>query len=98
MSDVAVEAVEKSDLRLDEIDFFIPHQANLRIIDAAAKRLKLDSEKVIVTLDKFGNTSAASIPTALDISVKSNKIKKGDNIVSAAFGGGLTWASMVFTL
>jgi 3-oxoacyl-[acyl-carrier-protein] synthase-3 len=98
MADIAVEAVEKSNLKLEDIDFFIPHQANLRIIDAAAKRLKLSSDKVVVTLDKFGNTSAASIPTALDIAVKSNRIKKGDNIVSAAFGGGLTWASMMFTL
>ncbi|MGA1862379.1 ketoacyl-ACP synthase III [Deferribacter thermophilus] len=98
MADVAVKAVEESGLRFDEIDFLIPHQANLRIIDAIAKRLSLDSDKVVVTLDKFGNTSAASIPTALDIARKSGKIKEGSNIVSAAFGGGLTWAAAVFTL
>jgi len=97
MAEIAVEAVEKSGLSFEDIDFFIPHQANVRIIDAAAKRLKLDHDKVIITLDKFGNTSAASIPTALDLCVKSNKIKRGDNIVSAAFGGGLTWASTFFT-
>lgn len=98
MAEIAVEAVEKSGLTFEDIDFFIPHQANFRIIDAAAKRLKLDHDKVIITLDKFGNTSAASIPTALDLSIRSKKIKKGDNIVSAAFGGGLTWASTFFTL
>lgn len=98
MAEIAVEAVEKSGLTFEDIDFFIPHQANFRIIEAAAKRLKLDHDKVIITLDKFGNTSAASIPTALDLSIRSKKIKKGDNIVSAAFGGGLTWASTFFTL
>ncbi|MGA1847496.1 beta-ketoacyl-ACP synthase III [Deferribacter abyssi] len=97
MKDAAVTAVEKSGLSFNDIDYFIPHQANLRIIDAAAKRLKLSDDKVIITLDKFGNTSAASIPTALDIAVKSGKIKKGNNVVSAAFGGGLTWGSTVFT-
>lgn len=98
MADVAVKAVEESGLNFEDIDFLIPHQANLRIIDAVAKRLKLDSDKVIVTLDKFGNTSAASIPTALDIARKNGKIKEGANIVSAAFGGGLTWAATVFTI
>ncbi|MBZ4642888.1 MAG: 3-oxoacyl-[acyl-carrier-protein] synthase [Deferribacteres bacterium] len=98
MAEIAVEAVEKSGLALEDVDYFIPHQANVRIIDAAAKRLKLEHDKVIITLDKFGNTSAATIPTALDISVKSGKIKKGDNVVSAAFGGGLTWASIFFTM
>lgn len=98
MAEIAVEAVEKSGLTFEDIDFFIPHQANFRIIEAAAKRLNLTHDKVIITLDKFGNTSAASIPTALDLSIRSKKIKKGDNIVSAAFGGGLTWASTFFTL
>lgn len=98
MAEVSVQAVEKSGLKFEDVDFFIPHQANLRIIDAAAKRLGLDHDRVIITLDRYGNTSAATIPTALDIAVRSGKIKKGDNIVSSAFGGGLTWASTFFTL
>jgi len=98
MKDAAVQVVKESSLDFEDIDFFIPHQANLRIIDAAAKRLKLSEDKVIVTLDKFGNTSAASIPSSLDLAIKEGKIKKGDNIVMAAFGGGFTWASAVLTL
>lgn len=97
MAEASVQAVERSGLKFEDVDYFIPHQANLRIIDAAAKRLNLDHERVIITLDKFGNTSAATIPTALDLAVRSGKIKKGDNVVSSAFGGGLTWASTFFT-
>lgn len=97
MADATAKAVESSGLRHEDVDFFIPHQANLRIIDAAAKRINLSNDKVIITLDKFGNTSAATIPSALDIAVRYGRIKKGDNIVCAAFGGGLTWGSMLFT-
>ena len=97
MADAAEKAVLESGLKYEDIDYFIPHQANLRIIDAAAKKLKLDKDKVIITLDKYGNTSSATIPTSLDIAVREGKIKKGHNIVSAAFGGGLTWGSMLFT-
>ncbi len=97
MSDAAEKAVLQSGLSYEDIDFFIPHQANLRIIDAAAKRLKLDKDKVIITLDKYGNTSSATIPSSLDIAVREGKIKKGHNVVAAAFGGGLTWGSMFFT-
>ena len=97
MAEATAKAVESSGLKYEEVDFFIPHQANLRIIDAAAKRINLTYDKVIVTLDKFGNTSSATIPTALDIAVRDGRIKRGANIVSAAFGGGLTWGSMLFT-
>ncbi len=97
MADAAEKAVLESGLKYEDIDYFIPHQANLRIIDAAAKKLKLDKDKVIITLDKYGNTSSATIPTSLDIAVREGKIKKGHNVVSAAFGGGLTWGSMLFT-
>jgi len=98
MAEATATAVKKSDFSAEDVDWFIPHQANIRIIDAAAKRIGLSSEKVIVTLNKFGNTSSATIPTSLDFAVKDGRIKQGDNIVSAAFGGGLTWGSMSFTL
>ena len=73
----------------------IPHQANIRIIEASAKRLKLSMDKVYVNLDKYGNMSAASIPVALDEAYREGKIKKGDNIVLVGFGGGLTWGASV---
>jgi len=97
MAEATAKAVESSGLKYEDVDFFIPHQANLRIIDAAAKRINLSYDKVIVTLDKYGNTSSATIPTALDIAVRDGRIKRGSNVVSAAFGGGLTWGSMLFT-
>ena len=71
----------------------IPHQANLRIIKAIASRLKLPMNKVVVNLDKYGNTSSASIPIALDDAVRTGRIRKGDYILLEAFGSGLTWAS-----
>ncbi|ADQ07296.1 3-oxoacyl-(acyl-carrier-protein) synthase III [Caldicellulosiruptor hydrothermalis 108] len=90
----AVEKVlEKVGLSSSDIDVFIPHQANIRIIESAAKRLKIPMEKVFVNLHKYGNTSAASIPIALDEAIEEGKIKKGDKIVLVGFGGGLTWAS-----
>jgi 3-oxoacyl-[acyl-carrier-protein] synthase-3 len=97
MADAAQEAASAAGFSSDQIDWMIPHQANLRIIDAAAKRLGLDKEKVIINLTNYGNTSAATIPTALDQAVRDGRIQRGHNVVSAAFGGGLTWGSMAFT-
>lgn len=97
MADVAQEAADAAGFSADDIDWMIPHQANLRIIDAAAKRLGIDKEKVIINLQSYGNTSAATIPTALDQAVRDGRIKRGQNVVSAAFGGGLTWGGMAFT-
>ncbi|MDD4546807.1 MAG: ketoacyl-ACP synthase III [Oscillospiraceae bacterium] len=91
-------AMEKAGVTAEQIDWFVPHQANLRIISVAARKFNIDMDKFIVTLEKFGNTSASSIPIALDISIKSGKIKKGDKLAMAAFGGGLTWGSAVVTL
>lgn len=88
-------AVEKAGLILEDVDFFIPHQANLRIIQSAMKKLNLQSHKVYVNLDKYGNTSAASIPVALDEAYRRNLIKKGDVVLLVAFGAGLTWGSTV---
>ena len=95
MGEAAIKALDRAEVDCTEIDFLIPHQANMRIIQSAAKRLKVPMEKVMVTVDKYGNTSAASIPMALADAVKMKKIKKGDMIVLVGFGAGLTWASSV---
>lgn len=95
MGKSSINAVKKSNLTVDDIDFLVPHQANIRIISAAAKKLKLPMEKVHVNLDKYGNMSAASIPVALDEAIRNEKIKKGDNVVLVGFGGGLTWGACV---
>lgn len=97
MSDAAKEAAESAGFAPDDIDWVIPHQANTRIIEAAAKRLDVPMEKVVMNIQQYANTSAATIPTALDQYVREGKIKRGHNIVSAAFGGGLTWGSMALT-
>ena len=93
MGDSAVEALERAGLHEDQIDMLIPHQANLRIIDATAKRLKLDHDKVYINVDRYGNTSAASIPIALDEANEKGLLKKGDIILCVAFGAGFTWGS-----
>ncbi len=95
MGDAAVEAVRKVGLTFEDIDLLIPHQANLRIIDAAARRLELAREKVWVNLDRYGNTSAASVPIAIAEAADSGVLKEGMNIVLVAFGAGLAWAAGV---
>ena len=95
MGEAAVEAIAKAGLQLDEIDLLIPHQANLRIIDAAAKRLGLPPEKVWINLDRYGNTSAASVPICLAEAADAGALRPGMNVVLVAFGGGLSWAACV---
>jgi 3-oxoacyl-[acyl-carrier-protein] synthase-3 len=95
MGDSAAEAVRKAGLSFGDIDMLIPHQANVRIIDAAADRLDLPREKVWVNIDRYGNTSAASIPIALFEAEASGALHEGDNLVFVAFGGGLAWAAGV---
>lgn len=90
------EALDKAGLGLNQLDFFVPHQANVRIIDAAVERLELPKEKVIVNVDRFGNTSAASVAIALDEAVRSGRIQPGQVVAMTGFGAGLTWASAVF--
>jgi 3-oxoacyl-[acyl-carrier-protein] synthase-3 len=90
---VAQEALEHNKVKPEEIDFLVPHQANLRIIQAMAQRLNMPMEKVVLTLPKYGNTSAASIPMALDEAVRDGRIKENHLLLFEAFGGGLTWAS-----
>lgn len=95
MGDAANKALENAKLTANDIDCFVPHQANLRIVQSAAKRLGFPMEKVVVNVDKYGNTSAASIPIALDEAVKNGRIKNGSTILLVGFGGGLTWAASV---
>ena len=90
---IAHEILEKNNIDPSDITIMIPHQANVRIVQAVAKRLNMPMEKVFINLDKYGNTSAGTIPIALDEAAREGRLKKGDLILMAAFGGGLTWAS-----
>jgi len=92
---VAQEALKANNIDQSELDWLIPHQANLRIIQATAKRLKLPLEKVILTVQDHGNTSAASVPMALDVGVRDGRIKRGQLVLMEAFGGGFTWGSVL---
>jgi 3-oxoacyl-[acyl-carrier-protein] synthase-3 len=93
LEELALKTLEENGIDSSRLSLLIPHQANLRIIQATAERLKIPLDRVIVNLDRYGNTSAASIPIALDEAVMSGRIKDGDYILLEAFGGGLTWAS-----
>jgi 3-oxoacyl-[acyl-carrier-protein] synthase-3 len=95
MGEVSVKALAACDMTPEDVDLFIPHQANIRIIEAAAHRLKLPPEKVYINVQNYGNTSAASIPLALDEAYRSGCIKVGDAVVVVGFGAGLTWAAGV---
>jgi 3-oxoacyl-[acyl-carrier-protein] synthase III len=95
LGNVAEQALSANDISKDEIDWLIPHQANLRIIQATAKRLELPMEKVILTVQDHGNTSAASVPMALDVGVRDGRVKRGQLILMEAFGGGFTWGSVL---
>ncbi len=95
MGEASVEVLRRAELQSEDIDLFIPHQANTRIIDAAARRLGLTRDKVFVNVQNYGNTSAASIPIALDEAKEAGLFKRGDRIVLVGFGAGLTWASAV---
>jgi 3-oxoacyl-[acyl-carrier-protein] synthase-3 len=93
LEELAVRTLEENRMPSSQVSLLVPHQANLRIIQATADRLKIPLEKVVINLDRYGNTSAASIPIALDEAVTSGKVKDGDYLLLEAFGGGLTWAS-----
>ena len=87
------ETLEANDMQKDDIDWLVPHQANIRIIKATARKLKMPMERVVVTVGEHGNTSAASIPLALDSAVRDGRIKRGETLLLEAFGGGFTWGS-----
>jgi 3-oxoacyl-[acyl-carrier-protein] synthase III len=93
LDQIVDETLAANDMRKSDIDWLVPHQANIRILQATAKKLDMSMDRVVVTVDKHGNTSAASIPLALDVAVRDGRIKRGDVILMEAFGGGFTWGS-----
>lgn len=98
MEKAARTVLEKANLTFDDIDLIVPHQANRRIIDGAAKRMGISEEKLFINLDKYGNTSSASIPVALCEAVLDGRAKKGDKVIIVGFGGGLTWGAALLEL
>ena len=97
MADVSYEIMQKNNLKAEDVAYLVPHQANLRIINATAERMGLSADKVMINIDKYGNTTAATIPLCLTEYYRAGKIKKGDNLVLAAFGAGWTWGAMYLT-
>jgi 3-oxoacyl-[acyl-carrier-protein] synthase-3 len=95
MAEVTVEALEAHGLSSDEIDLFVPHQANRRIIDGTARKLGINGDRVMMTIDRHANTSAASIPLALDTAVQEQRLREGHLVLLEAMGGGLTWGSSI---
>jgi 3-oxoacyl-[acyl-carrier-protein] synthase III len=95
LADVLNEVLEAAGHRSEDVDWVVPHQANKRILDATARKLGLDPARVIVTVDQHANTSAASVPLALDVAVRDGRIKKGDLVVLEAMGGGFTWGAAI---
>ena len=93
MGDACMKLLEEVGMDPSEIDLFVPHQANLRIIESAKARLKLTDEQVFVNVDRYGNTSAASVPIALYEAEKSGRLKKGDLVMTVGFGAGLVWGA-----
>jgi 3-oxoacyl-[acyl-carrier-protein] synthase-3 len=89
------ETLEKNGMRKSDVNWLIPHQANIRIIQATARKLRMPMEQVVVTVHEHGNTSAASVPMALDVAVRDGRIKKGETLLMEAFGGGFTWGSVL---
>ena len=95
LDSIVDETLEANGLQKSDIDWLVPHQANIRILQATAKKLDMDMSRVVVTVDKHGNTSAASIPLALDTAVRDGRIQRGETILMEAFGGGFTWGSVL---
>lgn len=97
MADVSYEIMKKNNLKSEDIAYLVPHQANLRIIDATAERMGLSKDKVMINIDRYGNTTAATIPSCITEYYRNGKIKKGDNLVLSAFGAGYTWGAIYLT-
>ena len=95
ITDVIEATFAQAGITADDLDWFVPHQANKRIIDASAKKLGIAEQKVVVTVDLHGNTSAASVPLALSVAVADGRIKKGDLVLLEAMGGGFTWGAVL---
>ncbi len=94
MADISYEIMQKNNLKSEDIAYLVPHQANLRIIDATAQRMGLGKDKVMINIDKYGNTTAATIPLCLVDYYRAGKLKKGDNLILSAFGAGYTWGAI----
>jgi len=97
MADVSYDIMKKNNLKADDIAYLVPHQANLRIINATAERMGLSMDKVMINIHKYGNTTAATIPLCLTEYYREGKLKKGDNLILAAFGAGFTWGAIYLT-
>jgi 3-oxoacyl-[acyl-carrier-protein] synthase-3 len=95
LEEVATEVLDAANMAASDVDWLIPHQANIRIMKSTAKKLGLPLERMVVTVDEHGNTSAASIPLALDLAVRDGRIKAGDNILMEGVGGGFTWGAIL---
>jgi 3-oxoacyl-[acyl-carrier-protein] synthase-3 len=95
LDSVAREVLADAGLQVSDIDWLIPHQANIRILSATAKRLGIDESRVVVTVDQHANTSAASVPLALDVAVRDGRIKSGQRIMLQGVGGGFTWGAVL---
>jgi 3-oxoacyl-[acyl-carrier-protein] synthase-3 len=93
MADISYEVMQKNNLTADDIAYLVPHQANMRIINATAERMGLSKDKVMINIDRYGNTTAATIPSCLVEYYRAGKIKKGDKLILAAFGAGYTWGA-----
>ena len=98
ISAAMLEACARANVALEEVDWFVPHQANQRILDGVARKLAIAPDKVISTLASHGNTSAASVPLALDVAMADGRIKRGDLVLLEALGGGLTWGAALVRL
>ncbi len=94
---IADETLNTNNIDKSDLDWLVPHQANIRIINATAKKLKMSMDQVVVTVGEHGNTSAASVPLALDVAVRDGRIKRGETVLMEAFGGGFTWGSVLLT-
>jgi len=97
MADVSYEIMKKNNLLADDVAYLVPHQANMRIIDATAERMGISKEKVMINIDRYGNTTAATIPSCITEYYRNGKLKKGDNLILSAFGAGYTWGAIYLT-
>ena len=95
MRRLVADAMEQCNLKSEDVKLVVPHQVNFRILDSAVKKLDIPLERVYINIDRYGNTSAASVPIALDEARKEGLVGSGDHVILVSFGGGLTWASMV---
>ena len=93
LGEIVLEALKANNMPAEKLDWLIPHQANLRIIEATARKLKMPMQRVILTIQDHGNTSTASVPMALDVAVRDGRIQRGQTVLLEAFGGGFTWGA-----